>query len=172
MQSLIGADILQFFPSFALHPCMNGSCFKFENKIIPFGNVEHFLFRDQLRNFHKENKLTVNSTEINSTLVNLVLNPVKSYFSPLENTLTDSEVDNGLDNIFKLESIGINVENEDLTAYDKMKVKKFEDDILLKNNKYYVNLPWHEDKVENVSSNYRIAIKVLDKDIKYIMILN
>ena len=162
MHSLIGADVLQFFPSFSLQKCMNGSCFEFENKIIPFGNVEHFLYKDQLRELHKQN-IIKNKTEVNSTIVNLVLNPVKSYFNPLECLMTDSEIDHGLENIFNLESIGIKNANEDLTNFDKLQIESFKNDIVFENNRYHVKLPWYEDKLPKVPSNSKIALKVLER---------
>lgn len=38
---------------------------------------------------------------------NLVKDPLKSYFTPLEHTLEDSEVDNALEHLFSLEPMGI-----------------------------------------------------------------
>lgn len=35
--------------------------------------------------------------------------------------------------------------------------------IEFKDNSYYVQLPWHENKIDLVSSNYQIALRVLDR---------
>src|SRR5678816_4745735 len=48
-----------------------------------------------------------NQLQVNHTLVNAVLNPVHSYFNPLSHILSNSEVEQGLENMFKLESLGI-----------------------------------------------------------------
>ncbi|RXG51377.1 High affinity choline transporter 1 [Armadillidium vulgare] len=50
-------------------------------------------------------KADVESDMVNDTAVNLILNPAKSYFHPFENILIDSEVDNGMEYLFSMESI-------------------------------------------------------------------
>ena len=46
--------------------------------------------------------------------------------------------------------------------------KKFEESIYFKDNTYYVDLPWYEDKMKMVPSNYQVVLKVLDKTVKYL----
>ena len=94
-------------------------------------------------------------------MVNFVLDPIQTYFNPLESILTDSEVDNGLENLFKFESIGIKSGSDELINYDEF-VDKFEKGITFTDGHYDVDLPWLEDKVKLVPSNYKIALKVLD----------
>ena len=47
--------------------------------------------------------------------------------------------------------------------YDNELVDKFEKGITFTDGHYYVDLPWLEDKVKLVPSNYKIALKVLDR---------
>ena len=42
------------------------------------------------------------------------MDPLKSYFNPLEHILSDSEVDNGLENLFSFESMGIKTCDKEL----------------------------------------------------------
>ncbi|RXG73070.1 hypothetical protein Avbf_07716 [Armadillidium vulgare] len=63
---------------------------------------------------------------VNETVVNLILNPNKSYFHPFENILMDSEVENGLEYLFSMESVGIpSNNNDDISNYDAEMVSIF-----------------------------------------------
>ena len=42
------------------------------------------------------------------------MDPLKSYFYLLEDILSDSEVDNGRENLFSFESMGIKTNNQEL----------------------------------------------------------
>ena len=59
-----------------------------------------------------------------------------------------------LEEIFDVDDLG-SFHNEDnsVSAYDKTKIKEFENSIHNKNNAYYVDLPWHKNKIKNVPSN-------------------
>ena len=50
-----------------------------------------------------------------------------------------------------------------MIKYDNELVDKFEKGITFTDSHYYVDLPWLEDKVKLVPSNYKIALKVLQK---------
>ncbi|RXG58036.1 hypothetical protein Avbf_09739 [Armadillidium vulgare] len=64
-------------------------------------------------------KTDVDEGMVNETVVNLILNPNKSYFHPFENILMDSEVENGLEYLFSMESVGIpSNNNDDICNYD------------------------------------------------------
>ncbi|RXG62291.1 Hsp70-binding protein 1 [Armadillidium vulgare] len=86
---------------------LSGSAFKLKDgSIIPFGNITNFLYHKQVK-FPGPSSDIQNEHQIktNQTLVNSVLNPVHSYFSPLSHILTDSEVEQGLENMFRIESL-------------------------------------------------------------------
>ena len=91
------------------------------------------------------------------------MDPLKSYFNPLEHILSDSEVDNGLENLFSFESMGIKTNEQELISFDNQQISKFEEGIQLIDGHYYVNLLWYSDRIENVPSNHFIALKVLDQ---------
>ena len=38
--------------------------------------------------------------------------------------------------------------------------------IVYKEGKYFVKLPWHEHKINQVPSNYQVALKALDRTVK------
>ena len=71
---------------------MMGSALKVPTGIVPFGNVVHFLHRNQIIPESRYVKTDVSFTqvvdrckkEVPSTIVNFVLHPRKSYFSPFE----------------------------------------------------------------------------------------
>jgi len=170
IELLLGIDILQYFPSLVLSDCGNGFCFKINDKSIILGNVNNFLTNEQMFNYNKQevtisNKTLINNLEINDfvpeTIVNCIINPVVSYFNPLNYILDDSAVDNGLEYMFSLESLGIKVDDE-LNDFENQMILEFEKNIEFKNNKYYVQIPWLP-QIKDVPSNFSIALKVCNK---------
>lgn len=37
-----------------------------------------------------------------------------------------------------------------------------------KNSTYYIDLPWHKDRIKTVPSNYQVVLKALDKTVNYL----
>ncbi|KAL7630818.1 UNVERIFIED_CONTAM: hypothetical protein RMT77_018969 [Armadillidium vulgare] len=168
IQALLGVDILQYFPSLELVSIMSGSCFKVSNKYIPFGNIQNFLPRKQKIALNNEkvisSKTDVDEGMVNETVVNLILNPNKSYFHPFENILMDSEVENGLEYLFSMESVGIpSNNNDDICNYDAEMVSKFKEGISFNDGHYHVTLPWKQELIKRVPSNFDISLKVLNR---------
>ena len=95
------------------------------------------------------------------------MDPLKSYFNLLGHILSDSEVDNRLENLFSFESMGIKTNNQELISFDNQQISKFEEGIQLIDGHYYVHLPWYSDRIENVPSNHFIALKVLDRTVEF-----
>ena len=165
---LLGVDFFQFASNISVLPYMNGNLLMYDDKVIPFGNVRNFMSKQQVTKLITEFKESIDEHEVKltkreETLVNFVLEPCKSYFNPLDSILTDSEVENGLENLFKFESLGIKADNSEMIDFDKELVKKFEDGITYKDGHYCIDLPWYQDKVNLVPSNHNIALKVLSK---------
>jgi len=157
LNGLIGVDVLQCLEKLELVSCMNGAAFKLSTGLIPFGNVDSFLTRKQLQDKYASEYSDVYSSS--SAIVNLVLNPVKINFDPVGSVLKDSSVDDRLDNMFSLESLGI---VEDSNDYDAAKISEFESNIQLHDGSYFVNLPWN-DKILQVQNNYNIALAILNR---------
>ena len=63
-------------------------------------------------------------------------------------------------------------EHELFRDYDKDQIRKFKESILLKNNAYYVDLPWLKDKIKPIPSNYQVSLKVLIKTMNYLRTKN
>ena len=169
---LVGVDILQFIPNLHISKCMLGSAWSTPLGIVPFGNVMHFLHPNQVTPISspdlvsKSSKLEYHNVvsclnDTPMTHVNFVLSPKKSYFSPLESLFPDSFVEQGLENMFNLDSWGCQ-EESDQSQYDIAKIEEFQKGISFKDNKYYVSLPWKEDLVEKVPSNHKVALSVLN----------
>ena len=93
--------------------------------------------------------------------VNFVLNPNPSYFSPIDKVFPDSNVEQGLEHLFSLESLGI---PKDVSTYDQQQVEKFEKSIEFREGHYQVELPWKEELIDKVPSNYHLA-KVIAKKV-------
>ena len=71
--------------------------------------------------------------------------------------------------MFEVDSLGSSFNEDDsVNDYDKAKIKEFENSILYRNNVYHVELPWHEEKIKTVPSNFPVALKVLEKTDKYL----
>ena len=89
-------------------------------------------------------------------MVNLIMDPLNSYFNPSEHILFDSEGDNGLENLFSFESMGIKTCDKELVSFDKHQIDKFQEGISLKDGFYH-------EKISKVPSNHCIALRVLDR---------
>ena len=166
---LVGIDIVQYMVPGTYVKELGGTCFSLNNKLAPIGNVFNFLDENERRSlmstFKKEDDCLDKRTK---TMINLVMDPLKSYFNPLDHILEDSEVDNGLEHLFSLESMGIKVDSKELVSFDKEQIDKFRDGIEFKDGFYNVELPWYPDKVDLVPSNHFVALKVLDRTIKHL----
>jgi hypothetical protein len=76
LDMIIGADLLQFIQNVSLVSCLNGKAFNINGKIAPLGNVENFLFKNEIAVLNEQRK----SFKVKSDLeiVNVALNPVHS----------------------------------------------------------------------------------------------
>ena len=157
LEGLLGVDVIQFFPKFEVIKCMNGSAFSYASGIIPFGNIDHFLSKDQLlrkyQNFEKDQK-------ISESVINFVLNPPQSYFDPISAVSNNSMVEHKLDNLFNVESLGI---TEDSCVTDQTRITEFKEKINFCDGKYHVELPWIEEKINLVRPNFEISKAILKK---------
>ena len=57
LEGLLGVDAIQFLRQFSLSKCINGSGFLFDDKIIPFGNINNFLSHTQVSDKYLETTL-------------------------------------------------------------------------------------------------------------------
>ena len=173
IQGLVGVDILQFIPNLHISKCMLGSAWSTPSGIVPFGNVLHFLHPNQVTPISSHDLITerpaldyrnvvssLNDTPV--THVNFVLSPKKSYFSSLESLFPDSSVEQGLENMFSLDSLGCHEESNQ-SQYDTIMIEEFQRGISFKDNRYHVSLPWKENLVEKVPSNHKVALSVLNR---------
>lgn len=79
---LLDKDLKKFLPSFLLAPGMNASCFVVNSKIISFGNMEHFLYKDQLSDLSKivTKNFRINTSDLTHTIVyETILNTIISH---------------------------------------------------------------------------------------------
>ena len=67
--------------------------------------------------------------------------------------------------MFSMEFLGLPT-SEEFSTMDKEKVKKLRVSISFRDGRYYVQLPWYEDKVESVLSNHNAILRILEKVVK------
>ena len=177
LEGLLGVDCIQYLQQCDIVPCMGGKAFKLHKGYVPFGNVDSFLNDKQLvfkyRNIkqlskhstkisesvNNVNKSVISKENLDSALINFVLDPVKSYYDPLGGVMTDSLVDHNLDRMFSSESLGI---AEETNSYDLDQISKFNENISFLDGHYHVVLPW-TDKINEVKDNFAISRAILDK---------
>ena len=94
-------------------------------------------------------------------VVNFAVNPVGYQFDPLQEISVDPSVENGLDNFYSLESIGI--KEEDSSAYETDQVENFRESISYKDGHYHVKLPWKADLVKQVPCNLKTSLAVAER---------
>ena len=98
--------------------------------------------------------------KVPENVLNTIMDPSPSYFDPFSHTHSDLDLDIGLENIYKLESIGIN-EEADQGSIDIIFDQKFHQSIDFKEGKYHVEIPWYDDVLEEVPSNHQVALAAL-----------
>ena len=143
----------------------------------PPGNSHHFLYQKQIararaRKSAPENNYQTIITGYSSCpeeRVNFVLKPPKTYPDAFSECFNESSVEHNQEKMFDVDSFGSINENQLACDYDKSQIKKkFELSIYFEDNAYYLDLPWYEDKIKIIPSNYQVALKVLDKTVKYL----
>ena len=87
------------------------------------------------------------------------MRPEPTYYSTLDQMFSDTNVERGLDRFYAIESLGI---KEGTSNYDDEQIAKFKSSIEFKDGFYHVELPWQEDIIDKVPSNY-FAAKVIAK---------
>ena len=168
VDGLLGIDIINLLEPFNHERLFNGKAFNVFNGLVPYGNIESFLFPNQVKlnehnNFvdssYNYNHIIENLPKINETQLNFILNPKKTYADPLSSFFDESLIERNIEQMFSLDKFEENNNN----SYDNDKIREFRENISYINNKYYIKLPWYEDKLEKVPSNHNIALAVLDK---------
>ena len=171
LEGLLGVDCIQYLQQCNLITCLGGKAFELHNGVIPFGNIDGFLYSNQLArkyskatynkpnlNYNEPNQISDDSYEVNS-IVNFILNPIKTNFDPLGGVMSDSQVEHNLDKMFNIESLGI---TEESSSYDEFHINKFNENVSFTEGKYHVKLPWN-DNINDVKSNYGICKSVVNK---------
>ena len=174
LDGLLGVDCIQYLQQMNLITCMGGKAFELRNGIIPFGNIDSFLYSSQLATKYARPSMS-NESEPNckykykdedssescdfNSIVNFILHPVKTEFDPLGNIITDSSVEHNLDRMFSVESLGI---TEEISEYDEKHITEFNDKVKFDKGKYHVEMPW-TDKIDEVRNNFHICKSSINK---------
>ena len=119
---LAGVDIIQCFPESALTSCMLGAAFSTSLGLIPFRNILNFLHpgqaipvqqlqaRAERADANNSSYCPPPDDEMLQSSVNFAMSPTKSYFSPLESLFPKSSLEQGLEAMFNMDSLGYNEE--------------------------------------------------------------
>ena len=167
VHGLIGVDIIQYLKPARIVSCFNGSAWELEQGVIPFGNVNNFLYPNQRYQISNNSQVSnfvdiVKQNQCPSTFVNFVMEPTHSYDDPMEHFFDESLVERRIDKMLSCDSLGIDETNESLSDYDRERVNKFRDGIELKDGEYHVELVYH-DNIDQVQSNNNVALNVMDR---------
>src|SRR5678816_4127629 len=93
-------------------------------------------------------------------LVNSIIDPHPTYPDVLSISSNEISADLGLEYLYSLESLGIQ-EEKDYGTIDKEFISKFHNAIQFIDGKYHIEIPWIPELVDQVPSNYRIALSTL-----------
>jgi len=160
IEGLVGVDLIQCLGEMKLVKCLGGSALQLTTGVVPIGNIDSFLSQDQLcAKYTRSSKSTLDDSPVNLSIVNFALNPVKSFFDPIGSVVSDSSVEDKLDKMFSVESLGISEETSD---WDRTMIDKFDSNITMKDGKYHVHLPWNEN-INDVPHNFFVSKAILDR---------
>ena len=90
LEGVLGVDSIQFFGDFRKVKCMRGAAISIGGKLIPYGDIQHFLTKEQI-SFNRNVPSPVNAAD--SSLVNFALSPDGHHFDPISSVITDSQVE-------------------------------------------------------------------------------
>ena len=165
LQGLIGCDILQFVRELKVVECMNGPAYQLASGLVPFGNIDQFLYPHQICKYagkaiHNYKTIISSVKECRETITNFVVNPKRTYNDPFESFFDESLVERRIDHMLSIESLGINEDPDHVSNYDQMKIDEFKNGIEIRNKQVFVNLVWH-DNVNLLPSNHVICLSIL-----------
>ena len=101
---LLGVDALQFIGNLNVISCLNGSAFQLSDGLVPYGNVDAFLTPKQIAVKYRSKDNS--RMKVNHAIVNFVMNPIGTTFDPIGPVAKDSLIDERLDRMFKVDSLG------------------------------------------------------------------
>ena len=93
-----------------------------------------------------------------------MFNSKPTYFSHMTEIFPDSDIDQSLENLFSLESIGVAM--GDISSYDKSEIEQLRQSIDFKDNHYYVDIPWNRALLQQISSNFELS-SILAKKVPF-----
>ena len=166
---VLGNDVIEKLEQFNTIPSGQGRLIQLADGFIPIGSPSSLM-----AGHSSSPDAPADSSELEPPCIsesaykhsiNFVMEPKPSYFSAVGQIFPDSSVEQGLEHMFSVESLGI---SEDSSSYDDDQVSRFQDSIELRDGSYYVELPWKQDLINKVPSNFElskvIARKVSDKN--------
>ena len=162
LDGILGIGAICHFTDLSKIKCCGGHAFLTGGKVMPIGNVENFLPHDQNVSLKSSSEGPTQSTvTVPDSVINFIVEPSAHHSDVLGSVLGDfSQIDSNLDNLFKVESLGLT--DESLSNSDVEHIRKFSSAIERKDNHYMIELPWNES-INEVKSNYHVAKAVLER---------
>ena len=161
---MIGVDFIEHMDSLKIIDCLRGKAWPTQTKVAPFGNCNKFLFYNQ-KSIAKRpppntliNYYTVLSEHVHypENYVRQVLD-ARDELPDIKEAFNALQMNTNLQNMFAIRAAAVDGFELNISAYDKKKIKEFENSIVFKGGCYYVDLPWTENKVNRVLSNFHVA---------------
>ena len=167
VQGLLGSDLIQFISELKAVKCINGTALEVASGIIPHGNIDSFLYPNQikencLKSIENSYLAIAGEAECSPLLVNFVLQPKYCFEDPTANFFDESSVERRVDKLLSCESLGINEDLEYISDFDKTQISKFEEGIEFIDNQVYVQLVWNEN-INKVPSNFNVCLAILNR---------
>ena len=158
LNGILGINCVQMMTGLTVGECLRGKSWNLGNKVIPIGNVDHFLSDEEISRIAESN--SPSNKSVVQSVVNFVMNPRGKEPDLISSLVGDlSSVEPNLDPLYSLESLGI---KEEISDYDVRQIDKFKSNIECRDNRYFVELPWNS-KVNSIQSNFKIACAVLNR---------
>jgi hypothetical protein len=172
---LIGADLIPHLKPLHATDVRHGTAHVVQDGLILFGDIRSYLKdNDSLiykspvtrvsslsqTNPSNPSNITESCHTSENILVNLAINPKNTYFNPIAFAKNDSDIDLNVENLFKIESLGIKEDN--ISKSSEEIVSQFDNSIELKDGHYHVELPFCEE-VANVPSNWKISLAAANR---------
>ena len=165
IHGILGLDALQNFKIFEILPFYGAKCLAISDGILPIGTPNLYLANQKLVKLSSKSpeKVPHLSHKESRRCIKYVLNPVSSFHSPLSHMFSESNVEQGLECLSSLESVGINPIS---SSYDVEWTQKFENSIEFIDGQYHVELPWNREVLRRVPSNYEIS-KIIARKVHF-----
>ena len=161
VSDLLGVDLLKYLAPMKLSRFMNSAAFELAQGYVPFGNIDFLPARKsridpQICGMNYSRIISQHS-DYPVTHMYFMLESKSKYLDSLD-CFAKSSVERTVEKIFSLETMEI--KEDSVSDYDRNKIDSFRSSKTFREECYFVDLPWNEDKSVEVSFNQPVALNV------------